>query len=85
MLNADPWPFAVEVGVERTDPAVFGLMVTAGELPWVRLHASAPASARELRDYLAEPSTRAAIADALFDALDELAGMDTLEDFERCR
>lgn len=76
--------FDVWVDPDRTTPADFGLLMEVGELPIVRLFAPTPAAARELRDYILEPSMRSEIANALFDALNELERMDNLEAFERC-
>lgn len=63
----------------------FAILVSPEQAAEVGLAAHSPGDAKRLRDYLAQPSTRAAILDALADALAELEAMDTLEAFERCR
>lgn len=75
----------VWIDPELEERADFTLCMRAGEVPRFSLCERTPLDAEELRDYLVMPETRQAPAEALFDALDELERMDTLEAFERCR
>ncbi|HWQ24759.1 MAG TPA: hypothetical protein VNK94_11695 [Gaiellaceae bacterium] len=49
-----------------------GLLLPLDEIPHVHVLARSPEDLQALREYLLLPSTRRALADALFDALDEL-------------
>ncbi|HWQ25031.1 MAG TPA: hypothetical protein VNK94_13085 [Gaiellaceae bacterium] len=56
---------------ESPVPAL-GLLLALGELPRVHILARSPEDLQALREYLLLSSTRRSLADALFDALDEL-------------
>jgi hypothetical protein len=66
----EPAPFeVVDIGA---GPPTLWLVVHIHELPIVRVTASTPDEVRRIQEYALLPSTRRAIADAIFDAFEEL-------------